>query len=310
MVSDSTMENTLFRGDIVLVNKLSIGARTPITLLCLPFLGFDFCSTFIELPYFRLPSWSSISHNDIICFNNPIEDSIAIDLKKISFHRCIGLPGDTVVIRTKKFFINGDIIDNSEFCKFRYRIMFINQIPEDFYKSYSIHQQAIKSLDDTYDFFLTYHQYQQLTSDSNVKEIHLLKVNKTNLQAGVFPHHRNYNWNSDYFGPIIIPSKGETVNLNSENISLYKAIIEKYEHNKLEIKNDSILINDSLSNTYTFKMDYYFVLDDNRDKSYDSRTWGFLPESHIVGEASLIWFSIDRYSGTTDVRWNRIFKMI
>ena len=128
-----------------------------------------------------------------------------------------------------------------------------------------------------------------------------------------FPNHITYDWNEDNFGPIIIPKKGAKVNLNSENLPLYKKLIRDYEKNELKLENGIIKINNKPVSEYTFKQDYYWMMGDNRYRSEDSRFWGFVPEDHIVGKPVFIWFSID---GINDgiknwkIRWERVFSTV
>lgn len=123
----------------------------------------------------------------------------------------------------------------------------------------------------------------------------------------IFPNDIQYDWTEDNFGPLTIPGKGETVAINLQTLPLYRRIIEVYEKNKLEIKNGEIYINGSKSDSYTFQMNYYWLMGDNRQNSADSRFWGFVPEDHVVGKAVLIWFSKDPETG---VRWSRILNGI
>ena len=133
-------------------------------------------------------------------------------------------------------------------------------------------------------------------------------VKYDNQQGGseFFPNSEGYNWTQDNFGKLWIPAKGATVELTLENLPLYRRIIEKYEGHKLEVTDNQIIIDGKPSNTYTFAMDYYWMMGDNRHNSADSRFWGFVPEDHIVGKASFIAFSKDE----NGIRWNRLFKKI
>jgi signal peptidase I len=137
-------------------------------------------------------------------------------------------------------------------------------------------------------------------------------MNKS-YNTSYFPNNITYDWNEDNFGPLIIPKKNNIVNLNLSNIPLYKKIIRDYEKNNLEIINNKIFINGQETTEYTFKMDYYWMMGDNRYSSEDSRMWGFVPDDHIVGKPVFIWMSID---GINDgiknwkIRWDRVFTTI
>jgi signal peptidase I len=112
-------------------------------------------------------------------------------------------------------------------------------------------------------------------------------------------------WSADNFGPLIIPQKGMKISLNADNLIRYSRCIAAYEGNTIEYSNNSILINGKPETDYTFKLNYYWMMGDNRHNSLDSRYWGFVPEDHIVGEASMIWFSWDK-----GPRWKRFFNII
>ena len=139
-------------------------------------------------------------------------------------------------------------------------------------------------------------------------------IRKKNVpNEAFFPNKIPYDWNEDNFGPIVIPKKGLTVNLNKGNLPLYKKIIAEYEANVLETSPSEIRINGNSTDQYTFKKDYYWMMGDNRNKSEDSRFWGFVPDDHIVGKPIFIWFSI---KGINDgiknwrIRWDRVFTTV
>jgi signal peptidase I len=121
-----------------------------------------------------------------------------------------------------------------------------------------------------------------------------------------------YGFNVDNFGPVKVPSKGSSVELNLKTLPIYKRIISVYEKNKLEVKDSLIFINGARAKSYTFKMDYYFIMGDNRHNSLDSRFWGFVPDDHIVGKAVFIWLSLDNTTGNIfkKIRWKRMFTSI
>tara|TARA_B110000444_G_scaffold177501_1_gene166152 strand:- start:183 stop:788 length:606 start_codon:yes stop_codon:yes gene_type:complete len=164
-------------------------------------------------------------------------------------------------------------------------------------------------------------EYELILSDENQKSFskftYIEKVEKVIEQAGIkrdkqiFPKSDAYNWNVDNFGPLTVPAKGTSVELNLDNIFIYKRIIEVYEKNSLEIKEDGIYINGEIANSYTFNMNYYWMMGDNRHNSLDSRYWGFVPEDHVVGKALFIWMSWDKNAkGINKIRWNRLFNAI
>jgi len=116
----------------------------------------------------------------------------------------------------------------------------------------------------------------------------------------------HFKTNVDNFPPISIPKKGETITLTPENIAIYERIIGVYEGNTFENRGNQFIINGQPATRYTFKMDYYWMMGDNRHCSADSRYWGFVPEDHIVGKASFVWLSY----GEGGIRWSRLFRGI
>ena len=173
--------------------------------------------------------------------------------------------------------------------------------------------QAKELLETQKSLFLTLEEAEELP---NVVTLDSLKRNinsKRTYNDSYFPNNVRYNWNEDQFGPLVMPKKGATVQLNSKNVALYKKIISDYELNNLELSGDDIKINGFTADTYTFKQDYYWMMGDNRHRSEDSRFWGFVPEDHIVGKPVFIWMSIDGFMDglrNWKIRWERVFTTV
>lgn len=162
-------------------------------------------------------------------------------------------------------------------------------------------------------------QAQNLWGSENIAPVIATKKearDSINMYSGYlssFPNDIQYNWTKDNMGPFTVPAAGETVEISRKNIPLYRRIITAYEGHKLEEKEDGIYIDGQIADSYTFAMNYYFMVGDNRDNSTDSRFWGFVPEDHIVGKAKIIWFSKDPVAsafGESSIRWDRVFKWI
>ena len=127
-----------------------------------------------------------------------------------------------------------------------------------------------------------------------------------------YPVDYETGWTRDNYGPIWIPQRGATIELTPQNLALYSRCIKNYEGNQLEVKGDKVWINGAEATTYTFQYDYYWMMGDNRHNSADSRSWGFVPEDHIVGKPILVWLSLDKDRSLFDggIRWNRIFRWV
>ena len=148
---------------------------------------------------------------------------------------------------------------------------------------------------------------QQLSGKYEVRDVQCIVYPADSTDSGdLFPHATGHPWSVDNFGPVHIPAKGETLKLSLENLPLYRRVIEVYEGNTLEVKDGQIIINGEATDEYTVKMDYYWMMGDNRHNSVDSRFWGFVPEDHIVGKAKSIYFSRDK--DHKRIRWERFFR--
>ena len=157
----------------------------------------------------------------------------------------------------------------------------------------------------------------RLESLSDVVSVTKLKKRAGNFDRSVFPYSVDYANNNDYFGPIYIPEAGKTVAITPKTLPLYRRIIEVYEGSELgitqatEISGDQVLLNGTPINEYTFKMNYYWLMGDNRDNSQDARSWGFVPENHVIGKPVFIWLSLDaNKKGLSKIRWERMFTTV
>ena len=157
---------------------------------------------------------------------------------------------------------------------------------------------------------LTKKMYDTLTG--NKKLISRIVMEPEDLSGQMYPQNLYTKWTRDNYGPIWIPEKGATITLTKDNLPIYERCIVAYEGNTLEQKPDGIYINGQKTDTYTFNLDYYWMMGDNRHNSLDSRYWGFVPEDHVVGKPIVVWLSLDKDRSWFDgkIRWNRIFKWV
>jgi signal peptidase I len=308
MVSSTHMEKTMQHGDFIFVNKLPYGARGPITLFSVPLIKSWYLS-FVQLPYFRLPATDSIKRNDLVVLNYPGEYDPPIDKKATMIKRIVALPGDTLNIDNKQVFVNSRQLPLPGKAQFNYRVVTNGELlNQDFLNQFGITEGGLVSEVGIYDFPLSPELAGQVLKQENISYVRELKHFPGENSRYIFPTGFYFTWNKDYFGPVEVPYKGQNLHLNYRNIELYETLIREHENNTLFIDGDDIIINGIKTHRYTVKNNYYFVLDDNRDNARDSRYWGFLPESHIIGKASFIWFSINKNQNT--INWDRVFSRL
>ena len=314
-----SMEGSLLKGDYIFVSKVNYGARLPFTPISIPFTHNEFMGIKsyydnFKLPYIRIPGLSDVDHNDVVVFNNPNQSSF-VPTDKCDFYikRCVALPGDTFQIKNKMCFVNGKLLKPVNHLQYSYRL-YTDGTPLDnnFFEEHKIKEWSILNEKRT-KFQITVNEetLENIVTQSYVEKVSPIRFHKGMVPKPIFTSNFNFEWDLDNFGPIIIPKKGVTVNLNAESFNLYRRIIEEYEGKKVEVFNNIIQIDDVDTMKYTFEMDYFFVMGDNRHNSEDSRIWGFVPEDHIVGKASFIFFSVENNESLLkSIRWNRLFKSI
>jgi signal peptidase I len=347
-----SMERTLMVGDYLFVSKISYGPKLPNTPVAFPFahntMPFSHKKSYsekVQWPYKRLAGLTHVKNNDVVVFNFPEGDTVVVEFPDQNYYtlvrrygrdaildqynilarpvdkrenfvkRCIGIPGDTLLITHTSIYINNLPLTDPDNVQYNYYIRTTGQKIED-NKLAGLDITASDQLNDpneeNYVFSLTRSQASGMRNMSNVAKVTRLENTNRNLSyLSYFPYDPVFSWNEDNFGPLVIPKKGMTVNLTAENLPVYRRIIEVYEKNKLDVKDNIIRINDKPSDTYTFSMNYYFMMGDNRHNSADSRIWGFVPEDHIVGKAVLVWLSVDKNKKSfKKIRWNRMLKKI
>ena len=250
--------------------------------------------------------------------NNMVENHIRVrpvDKRENFIKRCIGLPGEDLQIINQEVYVNGKKLAMPHESQQTYKVLFrpgINarKILDDMGVSNEDFDNALAYIyygeESHYRLPLTKKMAEQLAARPEVEEVLPDVRERGSRGLELFPHAEGYDWSEDNFGPVHIPAKGETLQLTLENLPLYQRVIEVYEGNSLEVRDGKIFINGEQTNRYTCKMDYYWMMGDNRHNSADSRFWGFVPEDHISGKGSLVVFSWDKDHHR--VRWNRLFK--
>jgi signal peptidase I len=349
-IPTGSMEGSLLVNDYLFVSKVSYGARTPMTPLAVPLvhntLPFFNCKSYTELVqwgYHRLPGFGHIERNDVVVFNFPAGDTVAlevqqdqdyysllrnynndrafvknnftvlsrpVDKKENYIKRCVGIPGDTIEVRGGYLYVGNKLSKQYPHSKMTYTIATNGQVSLDEF----VEEQDMNPEELNYDpnskmyiANLSNDQVAAIKKMNGVIAIAPFVLDKNDTRDNAFPNDTaNFKWNRDFYGPFIVPKAGQQVTLSLQNIALYQRIIANYEHNSLDIKDGKIFINGKEATTYTFQMNYYWMMGDNRHNSADSRYFGFVPDDHIVGKAWFVWLSF----GNKGIRWNRLFRSI
>ena len=394
VIPSSSLEKTLLTGDYLLVSKLSYGPRIPQTPLSMPLTQHTLpllnCKSYLEHPhwdYRRVKGFGHVELGDIVVFNYPAGDTVALlqqnqDYYRLAYQigdqmlgqqpsmpneqpvlatsqlkpgmtyeqqqaffsklyaagtsymrsqpeqfgdivarptdrrenyvkRCVGLPGQTLQIRNNVIYINGKALPEPENAQFAYEVTFKQDLPIDLKKELGITDE---------DLFTS--RNGQTVWMPLTRKVKAALSKRTDLVASIkpaepaadwlYPQNMVKNWTTANYGPVWIPKKGAKLHLTLQNLPIYERPIRIYEGNDLQVRGGKIYINGRQTSDYTFKLDYYWMMGDNRDNSADSRFWGFVPEDHVVGKPLFVWLSLDDDYGWFDghVRWNRVFKNV
>ena len=354
-IPTSSMEKSMLIGDYLFVSKVAYGPKLPNTPLSFPFVHHTMpLSTtqksyveWIKNPYKRIAGFGNVKNNDVVVFNFPEGDTVAVNAQNQSYYqlvraygrdrvwkeketfgdiiarpvdkrenyikRCVGIAGDVLEYKNGQLFVNGK--EQQHFPGMQYDNIVVTDGTG--INKHTLDQMKISEADrhmysnTQYLFPLTQENEEKMKAMKNVKSVQRTLIPAANWDKNIFPFSDKYQWNVDNFGPIEIPKKGKTVQLTMDNLPVYQRIIGLYEANDLKVKNNAIYINGAVATSYTFKMDYYWMMGDNRHNSADSRYWGFVPEDHIVGKAVFIWLSMDKDQPFYNkVRWNRLFSFV
>lgn len=258
-----------------------------------------------------------------------------VDKRENYVKRCVGLPGDSLSIRNNQVYINGKAAQNPKNMQLNYFVETETPLTETMFRNWGVSrddympygQPCTVTDPETLSFLgfqpnangaynLVYRFPMTETMVAQVKKLPSVKkvIVEPEIIGGTMYYPVDYDngWTRDNYGPIWIPKRGATIELTPENLALYRRCIKNYEHNELEEKDGVVYINGEKATTYTFQYDYYWMMGDNRHNSADSRSWGFVPEDHIVGKPIMIWLSLDKDRSLFDggIRWNRLFRWV
>ncbi|MBW6460956.1 MAG: signal peptidase I [Bacteroidales bacterium] len=302
----------------------------------------------IKFPYYRFPGFGDVKRNDAVVFNYPDGDTLSVkfqsnrsyyslvrefgwravnsnpskfgkiiarpvDKRENYIKRCVAIAGDTLQIIDQQVYINGVKSEHRGILEYQYLVRVTgNQLNPRILDQLDVTDKVWPVGPGEFVVTLTNKAAQQLAQVKGVEEVQKLLEPDGKWDRDIFPTAPQYSWNRDNFGPFVIPEAGITIELSLENLPLYERIIRNYELNDLQVRAGKIFINGKETGQYTFQMNYYWMMGDNRHNSADSRYWGVVPEDHIVGKAVFVWFSLDRNKSLMSgrIRWNKLFRIV
>ena len=322
-IPSESMEDTLLVYDFLIVSKLHYGARTPAT-IGVPFTGLYIPG--LVFPQTRLPGFSEPTRGDVVVFNYPpsqdvvrgqIPESVPIERRAPYIKRIVGMPGDTLAVLDKVVHIDGRAVPISPTMKQRWRVSGsgetrpnvrqLDDLGVELVPGSDARDGAMLVVPRQYDVFATPPEAAALEARNDVARVEPFVVPDGLVGSMVYPP--GSPWNPDQYGPVVVPGRGMTVQLDSTAWAQFSEVIDRYEGHDIGRGLDgSYQIDGRAAESFTFTQDYFFVMGDFRDNSVDSRFWGFVPESHLIGKAVIKFISLD--SEFPFVRLNRFFRPI
>ena len=249
---------------------------------------------------------------DYVKANQPTFGSITTrptDRRENYVKRCVGLPGQTLQIKDRVVYLDGKPNKEPDNVQYTYYVKLKGELSDALMKDLGISMEDLISLNQNGYMPLTQRAKNELSKRKDLVES--IRLNTEAVIGDLYPLNARTGWTRDNYGPIWIPQKGKTIALNMQNIAVYERPIKTYEGHDLQVKDNKIFIDGKEAKEYTFALDYYWMMGDNRHNSADSRYWGFVPEDHIVGKPIFIWWSSDPdRGGFKGIRWNRLYRWV
>lgn len=394
VIPSSSLEKTLLTGDYLLVSKLSYGPRIPQTPLTMPLTQHTLpilnCRSYLEWPqweYRRVKGLGDVQLNDIVVFNYPAGDTVALNQQNQDYYRmayqlgdqmlggqpatpdaeptlasaslrpnmsydeqqnffrklyaagtsymrsqpeqfgevvsrptdrrenyvkrCVGLPGQTLQIRNNVVYLNGKPNREPENVQYAYEVTFKQDLPEDLKLELGITDEDLYTSRNGQTVWMPLTRVAKQALQRRPDIVSSIRPAQP-AADWLYPQNMVKSWTTANYGPVWIPKKGATLQLTLANLPIYERPIRVYEGNDLQVRGGKIYINGKQTDKYTFRLNYYWMMGDNRDNSADSRFWGFVPEDHIVGKPLFVWLSLDPDYGlfSGKIRWSRILKWV
>ena len=309
-IPSESMEDTLLVRDFLVVSKLHYGARTPAT-LGIPFTGLYLPG--VVFPQTRLPGFSEPQAGDVVVFNYPpsvdvvrgqIPESVPIERRAPYIKRIIGVPGDTLAVLDKVVHIDGEAVPILDTMKQRWQVTStgssrpnVRQLEEmgiELVANSDAREGAALVEPRQFAVNATPVEAEALEARPDIARVEPFVVPDALVGGMVYPP--NSPWNPDQYGPVVVPGNGLTVRLDSTSWAMFSEVIDRYEgHDIARGLDGSYQIDGAAADSYTFTQDYFFVMGDFRDNSVDSRFWGFVPESHLIGKAVTKFISFESF---------------